>query len=136
MRAQPVSSASGGAGGTGSAVLATGSDSPVRTDSSHSSPVAVSSRRSAGTISPSARSTTSPGTRSVTSTRPGWPSRSTDARWRIWECSASAARSARYSLTNPSPTDASKITPMITASVRSPRKNEASAVTAEQDQQR
>ena len=39
---------------------------------------------------------------------------------RIWVCSACAASSARYSLTNPSPTDATRITAMITASVRSP----------------
>ena len=44
-----------------------GTDSPVSTDSSHSSPATASSRRSAGTTSPSCRSTTSPGTSSVTS---------------------------------------------------------------------
>ena len=36
----------------------------------------------------------------------------------------------RYSLTKPGPTEASRITPMITASPRSPAKNDAQAVTA------
>ena len=55
-------------------------DSPVSTDSSHSSPAVASSRRSAGTTSPSCRSTTSPGTSPVTSTVRGCPSRSTTQR--------------------------------------------------------
>ena len=45
---------------------------------------------------------------------------STATSWRISECIASAARSARYSLTNPRPTDAATITPMIRASSPSP----------------
>ena len=44
---------------------------------------------------------------------PASPSRITVTTWRISECIASAARSARYSLTNPRPTDAATITPMI-----------------------
>ena len=55
---------------------------------------------------PTPRCTTSPGTRCVTSTLVGSPSRTTVTRWRISECIASAARSARYSFANPSPTDA------------------------------
>ena len=43
--------------------------------------------------------------------RHGAPSRVTVTRWRISECIASAARSARYSLTKPSPTDATRIDP-------------------------
>ena len=67
-----------------------GSDSPVSTDSSHSRPVTASSRRSAGTMSPSRRSTTSPGTSvgdvhrrsaAVADAPPCW--------CRICECSAS-----------------------------------------------
>src|SRR5260370_945208 len=49
---------------------------------------------------------------------------------RIWECRASAAFAARYSFTKPSPTDAAKMTPMIRASLRSPTKYDAAAVTA------
>ena len=52
--------------GRASAVLAASCDSPVSTDSSHSSSCAASRRRSAGTTSPTRRCTTSPGTISVT----------------------------------------------------------------------
>ena len=75
ISAQQLSSASGEPAATGSVDFSTGSDSPVRTDSSHSSPAVVSSRISAGTTWPSCRSTTSPGTSSVTSTVCGCPSR-------------------------------------------------------------
>jgi hypothetical protein len=127
ISAQPVSSANGVPPGTGSVFFSTGSDSPVSTDSSHSSPDTCSSLMSAGTMSPSRRSTMSPGTSVVTSTATGWPPRMASARWWIWECSASAAFSARYSLTNPRPTDSARITPMITASLRSPTKYDATA---------
>ena len=53
--------------------LATGSDSPVSTPSSHSSSSTSSSRRSAGTSAPMRSDTTSPGTRSATGTRHGRP---------------------------------------------------------------
>ena len=43
------------------------------------------------------------------------------------ECSASAVFAALYSLTNPRPTEAARITPMITASLRWPTKHDASA---------
>ena len=63
----------------------------------------------------------SPGTRWVTSTLAGCAvARRRRRRWRISECIASAARSARYSLTNPRPTDAATITPMMSASSPSP----------------
>ena len=62
----------------------------------------------------------SPGTRWVTSTLTGSPSRVAATSWRISECIASAARSARYSLANPRPTDAATITPMMRASSPSP----------------
>ena len=86
--------------------LSTGSDSPVRTLSSHCRP--GGRRAAAGRPArprPSASRTTSPGTSAVTSTCAGGPSRSDDGGVpRPVECSASAARSARYSLTKPRPT--------------------------------
>ena len=48
-------------------------------------------------------------------------------RWRMSECIASAARSARYSLANPRPTDATTITPMMAASTPWPTKAETAA---------
>ena len=80
ISAQQRSSASAVPAATGSVNFSTGSDSPVRTDSSHSSPAVVSSRISAGTTWPSCRSATSPGTSSVTSTVCGCPSRHTTQR--------------------------------------------------------
>lgn len=102
--------------------LSTGNDSPVSTDSSHSRPVTATRRMSAGTISLSCIAITSPGTSAATSTEVGFPSRMTTAWWLICECSASAAFSARYSLTKPNPTDKATIVPMMTASLRSPTK--------------
>ena len=67
-------------GGTGSTPFATGSDSPVRTDSSQVRATTDSRRMSAGTTSPRRRCTTSPGTSSVTSTEASEPSRITTAR--------------------------------------------------------
>ena len=78
-------------------------------------------------IAPTPTCTMSPGTRWVTSTLTGVPSRVTTTSWRISECIASAARSARYSLTNPRPTDAATITPMITASIPWPTNADTSA---------
>src|SRR5215470_14930579 len=46
------------------------------------------------------------------------------------ECSASAVFAALYSLANPRPTEATRITPMITASLPWPRNADAKAVTA------
>ena len=100
----------------GSGALSTGRDSPVRIDSSHSRPRAVRTRRSAGTMAPMPSDTTSPGTRCVASTSTVSPSRSVATSWRIWEWSASAARSARNSFAVPSPTEAATITAMISAS--------------------
>ena len=73
---------------------------------------------SAGTMSPRRSSTTSPGTRSVTSTSTGLAVAQHDGlRGGSASAAPRAAFSARYSLTNPSPTDAATITPMISASV-------------------
>src|SRR5512144_906399 len=84
-------------------------------------------RRSAELVQPSWRSITSPGTSSTTSSRVGFPLRQTVV-WcliRVWR--ASAATSARYSLTNPSPTESARSSTMITASVPCPRKYDAVA---------
>jgi hypothetical protein len=105
-------------------------DSPVRMLSLHSRPDTSIRRRSAGTTSPTASRTTSPGTKAVTSTVSKSPSRRTTAVWWRLECNCAAVRSARYSLKKPSPTLAKRITPMMTACVRSPRKNDNTAVAA------
>ena len=120
MNRHDDSSASGAPLATGSADFSAGTDSPVRIDSSHSRLLADRRRTSAGTIEPTPRCTMSPGTRWVTSTLTDSPSRVVATSWRISECIASAARSARYSLANPRPTDAATITPMMTASIPSP----------------
>jgi hypothetical protein len=80
ISAQQLSSASGVPAGTASGDFSAGTDSPVSTDSSHSSPAVASSRTSAGTTSPSCKSTTSPGTSSVTSADRGCPLRRTTQR--------------------------------------------------------
>ena len=107
---------------TGAVLFSTGRDSPVSTDSSHSSPSVRKSRMSAGTIAPVSMRTRSPGTRSMTSHVVHSPSRRTNARCRTSEWSASTARAARNSFTNPSPMLNVTIVPMITASVPSPTK--------------
>jgi hypothetical protein len=71
-------------------------------------------------MEPTPTCTMSPGTRWVTSTLTNSPPRVVATSCRISECIASAARSARYSLANPSPTDAATITPMMRASNPSP----------------
>jgi hypothetical protein len=69
-------SANGDAGDSmGSTCSFAGTGSPVGTDSSHSRPFACSSRRSAGTTSPTASSITSPGTSVVRSKVAGLPLR-------------------------------------------------------------
>ena len=57
----------------------------------------------------------------------GEPSLSTVTMWRTCECNASAARSARYSFTNPRPTEAATMMPMMAASTPSPTKAETAA---------
>ena len=73
MKAHDGSSSGDSGFVTGSTFFSAGADSPVRTDSSHSSPSASSRRRSAGTTSPTPTRTTSPGTSSVTSTTSAAP---------------------------------------------------------------
>ncbi len=74
--------------------LSTGSDSPVSSDSSAVRSVALISRASAGTRSPSARISRSPRTTSRPAMRLRSPSRSTIARGLERSRSASSARSA------------------------------------------
>ena len=128
MNRHDDSSASAAPLATGVGDFAAGTDSPVRIDSSHSRLLADSSRRSAGTIDPT------PEVHDVAGHQVGdldaRPARrrAVDATsWRISECIASAARSARYSLANPRPTDAATITPMMTASSPSPTKPDTAA---------
>lgn len=108
------------AGSTAAGDLIAGMASPVRTASSHSSWLASSNRRSAGTTSPTPRATTSPGTSSRTSRRCWRASRQTRAWWRMLACSVATACSERYSLMNPSPTLKLTMAAMIAPSVMSP----------------
>ena len=124
ISAQPVSSASARAGRRpGRVSLSTGSDSPVSTDSSHSRPVAVEQPEVGRDDVAEPQLDEVAGHQVGHVDRGGArPSRMTTVSWWIWSCSASAAFSARYSLTKPSPTDSATITPMMTASLRSPTK--------------
>ena len=79
MKAHDGRSTAESEGGSGAVDFGAGSDSPVSTASSHSSPLASRSRRSAGTTSPTRSAMTSPGTRVVTSTLSSVPSRRTRA---------------------------------------------------------
>ena len=73
---------------SGSTLIVSGMDSPVRTLRSRTRRSARIRRRSAGTTSPTCRSTTSPGTRSAAARSTTRPSR------RTWACGAEASRSA------------------------------------------
>ena len=130
MKAHERRSSGESPGGWASAVFVVARDSPVSTDSSHSSSCTSSSRRSAGITSPTRRCTTSPGTSCVTAISAGAPSRSTAARCWISECSSSTAFSERYSLKKLRPTLIAMIAPMINASVRSPTTAETTAATS------
>jgi hypothetical protein len=114
----------------GADCVAAGVVSPVRIDSSHSSPDASISRTSAGTMSPTRSRTMSPGTSSVTSTCRNRPPRSTTACRRMRACSSSTAFSARYSFRKPRPMLRAMIATMIVASVLSPTNAETTAAAA------
>ncbi len=86
---------------TGSGVLATGTDSPVRAASSMRSSRELRIRRSAGTRSPEARRTTSPGTRSAAGMSTIRPSRWTRVRGASMARIESSADAARPSWTKP-----------------------------------
>ncbi len=88
-------------GQTTSASFSTGTDSPVRADSSAISSTDRSSRRSAGTRSPVRSSTMSPGTSSALSIVSFFPARMTLAFGELSFFSASMALSARSSWTVP-----------------------------------
>ena len=105
ISAQLVRSASAVPGRRPASVsLSTGSDSPVRTDSSHARPVVARSRRSAGhdLAQPQLDDVAGHEVDHVDRRRPAVPD--DDRRWRTCSCRAAAARSARYSLTKPRPT--------------------------------
>ena len=104
-------------------------DSPVRMLSSHSSPLTSISRTSAGTTSPSV--TGHVARHQLGHVDPAeFPVRRTTARVAHLRMQRLGGRSARYSLTKPSPMLAARMTPMIIAWVLSPRKYETTAVTA------
>ncbi len=105
-------------------VFDTGTDSPVRGDSSTFSCIAVITRASAGTLSPASSSTMSPGTNSSAGMSRSSPSRSTVATGAESFCSNSIARSARYSCTKPSSAEKRTITPMLIASISWPRESD------------
>ena len=112
------------------AVFSAGSDSPVSTASSHSSPSASSKRTSAGTMTPVSSTTTSPGTNAATGRCSERPSLTTTAVWLTRECRSSMARSDRYSLNAPRPTESATMPRMMAASVRSPNAIERAAANA------
>ena len=109
MNAELARSAIGvSAARTGSAFFSTGTDSPVRDDSSTRICAASIRRRSAGTIVPASRRTTSPGTRSRARTVVLSPSRTTWASGAAISLRLCSACSARLSCV--APTNALRIT--------------------------
>ncbi len=130
MNARSVISINAASAATGVGDFSEPVDSPDRMLSSHSNAAVWINRTSAGTACPSESRITSPRTRLRTSTSTNLPSRRTVALWRIRECIAAAACSARYSLKNPSPMLTARITPMINAWLWSPRKYDSTAVMA------
>ena len=114
---------------TGSTRLLTGWDSPVRAASAMRKEAKEVSRRSAGTIAPSARTTRSPGTSSAASTCCSIPSRTTTAVGADMARSAAIACSARRSWTTPMTALSSTMTVMTIVSAGSPTMPEMSAAT-------
>ncbi len=113
-------SASGVSRPSTSAAFWTGTDSPVRADSSTCNSRTRSRRRSAGTRSPEASSTRSPGTSSDASTRRFSPARITVASVVKARASASSADSALLSCRKPM-IELSTTTPRMTlASTQAP----------------
>ena len=104
---------------SGSVCLCTGSDSPVKVDSSALSFAASTRRISAGMRSPASTSTTSPGTSSSAANRLTTPARNTTqsifANWR----SASMERVARHSVRKPIVALIAITAKMATASAKS-----------------
>ena len=100
-----------------SAVLFTGTLSPVRAASSIFREADSSSRPSAGTASPASNSTTSPGTRSALCSTVILPSRSTLLVAAVMVCRASMAASALLSCTTPKTAFSSTTARMMITSV-------------------
>ena len=122
---------------TGTAFFSTGTDSPVRTASSHDISFASSRRRSAGTMSPTASRMMSPGTRSTTSTRRGVPSRTTTAVCTIWLWSAFTACSERILVQEARDRPRGRRSPpMMTASVPEPTNAREGRSREQQEEQR
>jgi hypothetical protein len=101
VNAMPVRSPSPASASTRSVPLTAGTDSPVSRDSSISSAVVDTSRRSAGTRMPDSSTTRSPGTTSALSISHSWPSRTTRAVGLTSSISASTERSALRSWYSP-----------------------------------
>ena len=105
---------------TASGCLATGSDSPVSSDSSTVNSWCSISRRSAPIRSPDSSRRMSPGTSSAASTSTQWPWRRTIARSRISASSASASFCAFHSWATPITALSWSTTKMKPASSHSP----------------
>jgi hypothetical protein len=104
---------------SGAVVFTTGTDSPVKRDSSTSSALAATRRRSAGTRPPDSSRTRSPGTRSRLSTPHSRPSRITRA-WGETRCiRARTERSARRSCVKPITAFSASTAPITIASAYS-----------------
>ncbi len=111
--------------------FSTGTDSPVRADSSTWKFFVSNSRRSAGTRSPEASSTTSPGTRRSASSAWRWPSRRTRACSESMSRMASSALAALPSWTKPISaltTTARRITALSTQKPSSAVTSEANSI--------
>ena len=123
-------SASGVLSGSAYGSLSTGSDSPVRADSSMRRSSSDTIRPSAGTRSPVSSVTRSPGTTSAASMSLTSPSRSTRACGLESLRRASSAASARYSCTTPMITLAMTIIRMTIASNTFPARTETTPAPA------
>ena len=108
------------AAGAGPARFSTGIASPVSADWLRNRSLVVSSRTSAGTMSPAPSRITSPGTSPPSGISCSWPARTTVAVLLTIACSRAAALSARISCTKRNTTPSTTITSTTTADRRSP----------------
>ena len=113
-------SASGAGPVSGPGDFPAASDSPVSEASCTRSAVALRSRASAPTASPSASTRTSPGTSSVDATVLSCPPRRTVDRVAVRSANAATARSARFSWMKPMTALATTISEITTASTGTP----------------
>ncbi|OPY06023.1 MAG: hypothetical protein A4E67_01665 [Syntrophaceae bacterium PtaB.Bin038] len=109
------------ASGIASAVFSAGTDSPVSSDSSIRTSMALVSRMSAGTFAPEDSRTMSPGTSPSLEISLSRPSRTTRASGTIIFCRARTLSSARLSWMNPMTALNSRTAPMTIVSLYSPR---------------